>query len=262
MAEASGISASLGAVCHILPDDGGEPVAAEVVGFRDGNILFMPYGEMRGVRPGSLIRNSSLPPVFPVGPGLLGRVFDAFGKPLDRREPITPEDMVPLYAKPPAPLERPRIAEMLDVGVRAVNGLLTLGKGQRVGIMAGSGVGKSTLMGMMARYTEADVNVMGLIGERGREVLEFMEKDLGPEGMARSVVIVGTSDQSSLVRMRAAYAATAEPYDKAGGYGIQGAAGLFICRISGSYSAIMGLPVCESGELLARFGAKAPILGL
>ena len=198
VAEASGISASLGAVCHILPDDGGEPVAAEVVGFRDGNILFMPYGEMRGVRPGSLIRNSSLPPVFPVGPGLLGRVFDAFGKPLDRREPITPEDMVPLYAKPPAPLERPRIAEMLDVGVRAVNGLLTLGKGQRVGIMAGSGVGKSTLMGMMARYTEADVNVMGLIGERGREVLEFMEKDLGPEGMARSVVIVGTSDQSSL----------------------------------------------------------------
>ena len=147
--------------------------------------------------------------MFPVGPGLLGRVFDAFGKPLDRREPITPEDMVPLYAKPPAPLERPRIAEMLDVGVRAVNGLLTLGKGQRVGIMAGSGVGKSTLMGMMARYTEADVNVMGLIGERGREVLEFMEKDLGPEGMARSVVIVGTSDQSSLVRMRAAYAATA-----------------------------------------------------
>ena len=209
VAEASGISASLGAVCHSLPDDGGEPVAAEVVGFRDGNILFMPYGEMRGVRPGSLIRNSSLPPVFPVGPGLLGRVFDAFGKPLDRREPITPEDMVPLYAKPPAPLERPRIAEMLDVGVRAVNGLLTLGKGQRVGIMAGSGVGKSTLMGMMARYTEADVNVMGLIGERGREVLEFMEKDLGPEGMARSVVIVGTSDQSSLVRMRAAYAATA-----------------------------------------------------
>lgn len=129
--------------------------------------------------------------MFPVGQGLLGRVFDAFGKPLDRKDPIAPEGMVPLYAKPPAPLERPRIDEMLDVGVRAVNGLLTLGKGQRIGIMAGSGVGKSTLMGMMARYTEADVNVMGLIGERGREVLEFMEKDLGPEGMARSVVIVG-----------------------------------------------------------------------
>ncbi len=209
VAEAGGISASLGAVCHILPDDGGEPIAAEVVGFRDGNLLFMPYGEMRGVRPGSLIRNSSLPPVFPVGPGLLGRAFDAFGNPLDKGQPIAPEDMVPLYAAPPAPLDRPRIVDPLDVGVRAVNSLLTLGKGQRVGIMAGSGVGKSTLMGMMARYTAADVNVMGLIGERGREVLEFMEKDLGPEGMARSVVIVATSDQSSLVRMRAAYAATA-----------------------------------------------------
>lgn len=209
VAEAGGISASLGAVCHILPDDGGEPIAAEVVGFRDGNLLFMPYGEMRGVRPGSLIRNSSLPPVFPVGPNLLGRAFDAFGNPLDKGEPIVPEAMVPLYASPPAPLERPRIVDPLDVGVRAVNSLLTLGKGQRVGIMAGSGVGKSTLMGMMARYTAADINVMGLIGERGREVLEFMEKDLGPEGMARSVVIVATSDQSSLVRMRAAYAATA-----------------------------------------------------
>ena len=209
VAEAGGISASLGAVCHILPDDGGEPIAAEVVGFRDGNLLFMPYGEMRGVRPGSLIRNSSLPPVFPVGPNLLGRAFDAFGSPLDKGDPIVPEAMVPLYASPPAPLERPRIVDPLDVGVRAVNSLLTLGKGQRVGIMAGSGVGKSTLMGMMARYTAADVNVMGLIGERGREVLEFMEKDLGPEGMARSVVIVATSDQSSLVRMRAAYAATA-----------------------------------------------------
>lgn len=209
VAEAGGISASLGAVCHILPDDGGEPIAAEVVGFRDHNLLFMPYGEMRGVRPGSLIRNSSLPPVFPVGPGLLGRAFDAFGQPLDKGDPIVPEDMVSLYAAPPAPLDRPRIVDPLDVGVRAVNSLLTLGKGQRVGIMAGSGVGKSTLMGMMARYTAADVNVMGLIGERGREVLEFMEKDLGPEGMARSVVIVATSDQSSLVRMRAAYAATA-----------------------------------------------------
>lgn len=209
VAEAAGLSASLGAVCHILPEDGGEPIAAEVVGFREGNILFMPYGDMRGVRPGSLIRNSSLPPVFPVGPGLLGRVFDSFGVPLDKGQPIAPEAMVPLYASPPAPLDRPRIVDPLDVGVRAVNSLLTLGKGQRVGIMAGSGVGKSTLMGMMARYTAADVNVMGLIGERGREVLEFMEKDLGPEGMARSVVIVATSDQSSLVRMRAAYAATA-----------------------------------------------------
>lgn len=209
VAEAGGLSVALGAVCHILTDDGSEPIAAEVVGFREGNLLFMPYGDMRGVRPGSLIRNTSLPPVFPVGEGLLGRAFDAFGNPLDKESPFAPEGMVPLYASPPSPLDRPRIVEPLDVGVRSINSLLTLGKGQRVGIMAGSGVGKSTLMGMMARYTEADVNVIGLIGERGREVVEFMEKDLGPTGMARSVVIVATSDQSSLLRMRAAYAATA-----------------------------------------------------
>ncbi len=209
VAEASGLSVALGAVCHIVPDDGSEPVAAEVVGFREGNLLFMPYGDLRGVRPGSLIRNTSMPPVFPVGEGLLGRAFNAFGEPLDKGDPIAPEAMAPLYASPPSPLDRPRIVEPLDVGVRAINSLLTLGKGQRVGIMAGSGVGKSTLMGMMARYTAADVNVIGLIGERGREVVEFMEKDLGPEGMARSVVIVATSDQSSLLRMRAAYAATA-----------------------------------------------------
>ncbi len=210
IAEGTGLNLSVGDVCHILPDDGkNEEVAAEVVGFRDGNLLFMPYGEMRGVRPGSLVRNSSLPPLFPVGQGLLGRVLDAFGEPLDNKPHVEAEGMVPIYANPPAPLGRPRIDELLDVGVRSINSLLTLGKGQRVGIMAGSGVGKSTLMGMMARYTTAQVNVFALIGERGREVLEFMEKDLGPEGMAHSVVIVATSDQSALVRQRAAYAATA-----------------------------------------------------
>ena len=209
VAEGSGIRAPLGSLCHMLPSEHDEPVPAEVVGFRDGNLLFMPYGEMRGIAPGNLIRNSSLPPVFPLGAGTLGRAFDAFGNPLDGGEPVAPEYMAPLYADPPNPLQRPRISEPLDVGVRAINGLLTLGKGQRMGIMAGSGVGKSTLMGMMARYTAADVNVIGLIGERGREVVEFMEKDLGPEGMARSVLVVATSDQSPLVRMRAAYAATA-----------------------------------------------------
>ena len=220
VAEGSGISSPLGAVCHVTPEDGSAPIPAEVVGFRDGNLLLMPYGEMRGIRQGSLIRNSSLPPVFPVGDGLLGKAFDAFGTPLDRSgQPGEggPGSQVrdwsaqttPLYAAPPNPLLRPRIDEPLDVGVRAINSLLTLGKGQRVGIMAGSGVGKSTLMGMMARYTRADVNVIGLVGERGREVLEFMEKDLGPEGMARSVLIIATSEQSPLVRMRAAYAATA-----------------------------------------------------
>ncbi len=213
--EGRGIKAPLGAVCRLLPESGqgaaGETsgIAAEVVGFRDNSCLFMPYGDMRGIRPGSLIRNDSRPPLFPAGMCLLGRTLDAFGEPLDDLGTLAPESMAHLYAAPPLPLSRPRIAEPLDVGVRAINGLLTLGKGQRVGIMAGSGVGKSTLMGMMARYTEADVNVIGLIGERGREVLEFMEKDLGPEGLARSVLVVATSDQSPLVRMRAAYAATA-----------------------------------------------------
>lgn len=249
VAEGSGLKAPLGAVCHMIPQEGDAGIAAEVVGFRDGNLLFMPYGDMRGIRPGSLIRNSSLPPVFPVGAGLLGRAFDAFGTPLDSGPPISSEliasplaftstsqahfeqqlevqkpfapvwlpeaqeqwipGMAALYKDPPSPLQRPRITDPLDVGVRSINSLLTLGKGQRVGIMAGSGVGKSTLMGMMARYTRADVNVIGLIGERGREVVEFMERDLGPEGMARSVLIIATSDQSPLVRMRAAYAATA-----------------------------------------------------
>lgn len=248
VAEGSGLRAPLGAVCHMLPDEGSDGIAAEVVGFRDGNLLFMPYGDMRGIRPGSLIRNTSLPPVFPVGPDLLGRAFDAFGTPLDSGPPVSAEiyssplaggeqgqanfahqmqiqapftpawaleakqqwqpELAPLYTDPPSPLQRPRITDILDVGVRAINSLITLGKGQRVGIMAGSGVGKSTLMGMMARYTRADVNVIALIGERGREVVEFMERDLGPEGMARSVLVIATSDQSPLVRMRAAYAAT------------------------------------------------------
>lgn len=248
VAEGGGLRAPLGAVCHMLPDGEGEGIAAEVVGFRDNNLLFMPYGDMRGVRPGSLIRNTSLPPVFPVGPEALGRAFDAFGSPLDAGPPVSAEiyasptgtqksdddhfreqmkvqepfappwiadakklwhpELAPLYAPPPSPLQRPRITDPLDVGVRSINSLITLGKGQRIGIMAGSGVGKSTLMGMMARYTKADVNVIALIGERGREVVEFMERDLGPEGMARSVLVIATSDQSPLVRMRAAYAAT------------------------------------------------------
>lgn len=227
VAEGSGIRAPLGSLCHILPEGntsamnspseaiassplgaGENEIPVEVVGFRDGNLLFMPFGELRGIQPGSLVRNSSLPPLFPVGPGLLGRAFDAFGTALDGSVGLDLPDVTPLYASPPSPLTRPRICDPLDVGVRAVNSVLTLGKGQRVGIMAGSGVGKSTLMGMMARYTKADINVIALIGERGREVVEFMEKDLGPEGMARSILIIATSDQSPLVRMRAAYAAT------------------------------------------------------
>ncbi len=210
VAEGRGIKAPLGSVCQLLPDDTGRQVInAEVVGFRDDVMLLMPYGEMRGIRPGSLIRNTSTPPHFPVGNRYLGHAVDAFGAALDPGKTIFPARYNPLHTDPPNPLTRPRITEPLDVGVRAINALLTLGKGQRVGIMAGSGVGKSTLMGMFARYTSADVNVIGLIGERGREVVDFIEKDLGPEGLARSVLVVATSDQGPLVRMRAAYAATA-----------------------------------------------------
>lgn len=210
IAEGQGIRPPVGSVCHLLPEDrDSAPIPAEVVGFKEGRCLFMPYGDMRGIRPGSLIKNSASPPHFPVGPGLLGRTLDAFGEPMDGRGAIEPESFAALYRDPPNPMERPRIDQPLDVGVRAINGLLTLAKGQRVGIMAGSGVGKSTLMGMMARYTKADINVIGLVGERGREVVEFIERDLGPEGMARSVVIVATSDKSPLIRMRAAFAATA-----------------------------------------------------
>lgn len=208
--EGRGIKAPLGSVCQLLPDETGRQlINAEVVGFRDDVMLLMPYGEMRGIRPGSLIRNTSTPPLFPVGNRYLGHAVDAFGESLDPEISISPARYYPLHADPPNPLTRPRITEALDVGVRAINGLLTLGKGQRVGIMAGSGVGKSTLMGMFARYTSADVNVIGLVGERGREVVDFIEKDLGPEGLAKSVIIVATSDQGPLVRMRAAYAATA-----------------------------------------------------
>ncbi|MDD4952974.1 MAG: FliI/YscN family ATPase, partial [Desulfovibrionaceae bacterium] len=210
VAEGRGIKAPLGSVCHLLTgEDSTEPIAAEVVGFRNGCCLFMPYGDLRGISPGSLIKNTSAPPVVPVGPALLGRAVDAFGRPLDDKGPILHETYAPIYREPPNPLERPRIFDSLDVGIRAINGVLTIGKGQRMGIMSGSGVGKSTLMGMMARYTRADINVIGLVGERGREVLEFMQRDLGEEGMARSVVVVATSDKSPLIRMRAAYAATA-----------------------------------------------------
>lgn len=206
--EGQGIKAALGSTCQILSEDKSTSLPAEVIGFKDNKVLFMPYGDMRGIAPGSLIKNSAHPPLIPVGEKLLGRVIDSFGNFLDGKEQVNLSSFYPLYNSPPSPLERPRISLPLDVGIRAINGLLTLGKGQRVGIMAGSGVGKSTLMGMMARYTKADVNVIALVGERGREVREFIEKDLGEEGLKRSVVIVATSDQSPLLRMRAAYAAT------------------------------------------------------
>lgn len=210
--EGQGIKAPLGSICRLLPDEKNHKTSinAEVVGFRDGAVLFMPYEDMRGIKPGTLIKNTSMPPLIPVGKKFLGHAIDAFGRPLKNDcGKVEVQKYYPLYAEPLNPLERPRIDEPIDVGIKAINSLITLGKGQRVGIMAGSGVGKSTLMGMMARYTEADINVIALVGERGREVVEFMEKDLGPEGLARSILVVATSDQGPLIRMRAAFAATA-----------------------------------------------------
>ncbi len=207
--EGLGTGASVGEFCHVYPKDGGAAVQCEVVGFSDDKILLMPLGEVRGIGPGSKIVAKRISASVSVGPRLLGRTLDALGNPLDSRGPLEFEEEYPLYAQPPNPLSRKRIASPLNVGVKAINGLLTVGKGQRIGIFAGSGVGKSVLLGMMARYTEADVNVIALVGERGREVKEFIEKDLGEEGLRRSVLIVATSDQPPLLRMRASLMATA-----------------------------------------------------
>jgi flagellum-specific ATP synthase len=208
--EGRGPGAKVGSQCLIYPQDtDGEPIVAEVVGFRDKEVLFMPYGETRGIGPGCRILSCGDPSSVQVGEELLGRVLDGLGQPLDGKGPIMTKTRYPLYAPAPHPLKRALIKEPLDLGIRSINGLLTCGKGQRVGIFAGSGVGKSTLLGMMARFTRAHVNVIALIGERGREVREFIERDLGEEGMKRSVVVVATSDQPPLVRMRGAFVATA-----------------------------------------------------
>ncbi len=179
------------------------------MGFREGVIQLMPVGEMAGLTPGSRILATGGPATVPVGPGLLGRVVDGLGNVIDGKGPIDPEAHYKVSARPGNPLDRGRITEPMDVGVKAINSLLTIGQGQRVGIFAGSGVGKSTLLGMIARHMRADVNVIALIGERGREVMEFIDKELGPEGMARSVVVAATSEQPALVRMRGAYVGTA-----------------------------------------------------
>jgi flagellum-specific ATP synthase len=220
--------ASVGSVCRILTTDAGASIPlrldesshhlpgvdAEVIGFRDKRVVLMPFGEARGISTDSIVILKRSSPMIQVGNALLGRVLDATGEPIDGKGPINWADddsacFKSLYESPSHPLERTVIEQPLDLGVRALNGLLTIGRGQRVGIMAGSGVGKSVLLGMMARQTKADVNVIALIGERGREVREFIERDLGEEGLARSVVIVATSDKSPLLRMRGAVLAAA-----------------------------------------------------
>ncbi len=205
--ESNGPGIPVGSMCEVDTFKGASRIPAEVVGFREGKVLLMPLGEMRGVEPGSAIRMVDGQAQVAVGVNLLGRVLDGMGRPMDGKGPLAAELHYPLYAEPLNPMERERILEPIDVGVRAINGLLTLGKGQRIGIMAGSGVGKSTLLGMIARNTAADISVIALIGERGRELRDFIERDLGPEGLARSVVVVATSDQPPLVRMRGAYMA-------------------------------------------------------
>jgi flagellum-specific ATP synthase len=207
--EGQGPRAAVGDMCHIETRDQKRRIPAEVVGFRDRKILIMPFGKNQGIEPGCRIVPAGFPALARVGPGLLGRVLDGLGAVLDRGGPPALEETVPLQVRSSNPVLRKRISEPLDVGLKAINGLLTIGKGQRMAIMAGSGVGKSTLLGMMARHTEAELSVIALIGERGREVREFIEKDLGPAGLERSVVIVATSDQPPLIRIRGAYLATA-----------------------------------------------------
>lgn len=201
--------ASLGSLVELFPQGQEKSFMAEVVGFQDKNVLMMSLGEMRGVALGSRILLSRSIATVRVSDELLGRTIDGLGHPIDGLGDVESFVESPLYREVRNPLQRKPIREPLDLGIRAINGLLTVGQGQRVSIMAGSGVGKSVLLGMMARNTEADVNVIAMIGERGREVREFIENDLGPEGIKRSVVVCVTSDQSPLLRMRGAYVATA-----------------------------------------------------
>lgn len=208
--EGLGPRANIGDVCQIQTAsvNGGTSVEAEVIGFKDDKILLMPLGNIMGIGPGARIVAKGRQRYIRVGQELLGRTLDGLGTPIDGKRPIKGQ-LYPVYNEPLNPLHRRRISEPLDLGIRVINTMLTCGKGQRIGIMAGSGVGKSVLLGMMARNTAADVNVIALIGERGREVREFLEKDLGEEGLKRSVLVVATSDTSPLIRIRGAFAATA-----------------------------------------------------
>lgn len=208
--ECKGPHVSIGELCYVSSRfPGVEPIPAEVVGFREGNVLLMPVGEMQGIGPGCEVVSAQHVLKVKVGEELLGRVLDGLGNPMDGKGPLLCQDEYPLQADPPPPLDRPRIHEPLYVGVRAIDGLITMGSGQRIGIMAGSGVGKSTLLSMIARNTEADISVIALVGERGREVRDFIERDLGEEGLKRSVVVVATSDKPALVRIKGAMTATA-----------------------------------------------------
>jgi flagellum-specific ATP synthase len=206
--ESIGPEVDIGEICKLNSVRSKKTIDAEVVGFRDNSVLLMPLGDMSGIGPGSAVVASGDTLKVGVGKKLLGRVLDGLGNPIDDKGELEKECFYPVNNTPPHPLQRKRIQEPLPLGVKTIDGLLTIGKGQRVGIFAGSGVGKSTLMGMIARNTKADINVIALIGERGREVREFLEKDLKEDGLARSVVVVATSDQPALIRLKGALLAT------------------------------------------------------
>ena len=206
--EASGGRAAVGDICRIYSSEAGRQVMAEVVGFKNDRILLMPYSDMNGISAGNFVRNTGKQLTLRVGEFLRGRIINALGEPIDGKEPFqggTPYCVGGSYINP---LRRPPIRERLDFGVKALDGMMTIGKGQRIGIFSGSGVGKSTLMGMIAKNVTADINVIALVGERGREVLEFVQKDLGEEGMRRSVLVVATSDQPAMLRMKCPSVAT------------------------------------------------------
>lgn len=209
LVESRGPRARLGELCQLVRRDGAAALTLEVVGFRDGLLQSVPLGTTAGISPGDRVVTRGGSAAVPVGPNLLGRVIDGLGRPLDGRGAVEASAVYPLHPPPLNPLARDPVVAPLGSGVRAIDGLLTCGRGQRVGLFGGSGVGKSTLLGMMARGTAADISVIALVGERGREVRGFLEHDLGVEGLERSVVVVSTSDNPPLLRLRAAYAATA-----------------------------------------------------
>ena len=205
--ESIGPEANTNDLCRIISTDHKSEVIAEVIGFRDGHLLLMPFEPLNGIGIGSTVENLNTVHSVKVGPDLLGKILDGLGNPMDGSE-LKAEELYPVEADPPDPMDRVIIDEVLSLGVKAIDGLLTIGKGQRIGIFAGSGVGKSTLLGMIARNTKADINVIALIGERGREVKEFIERDLGDEGLRRSVLVIATSDKPAIIRKKAAKAAT------------------------------------------------------
>ncbi|NLY61267.1 MAG: flagellar protein export ATPase FliI [Clostridiales bacterium] len=207
--ESRGPSVQLGEVCLLYNHSRTHAIRAEVVGFKENRVLLMPLGDVQGIGPGSLVEATHKSLKIPVGNELIGRVLDGLGNPMDGNGPILNPEWVPIDNSPPNPLDRKRITEPITLGIKAIDGLLTCGKGQRLGIFAGSGVGKSTLLGMVARNTNADVNVIALIGERGREVKDFLQKDLKEEGLKRSVLVIATSDQPALIRVKAPFVATA-----------------------------------------------------